>query len=109
MSRKFTIEEIQGIFDNFGLTVLNKEAHGMDYKYDCVDVEGYRYSRSPHSAQATLKKGRKNNGHIFSTKNPYFYDNMLHYIARNVNNGTILLTRKKDIKNIDQYLDFKCG
>lgn len=109
MSRKFTIEEIQKIFDNFGLVVLNKEAHGIDYKYDCVDADGYKYSRSPHSAQSTLKKGKKNNGHIFSTKNPYFYENMLHYIAKNVNNGTVLLTEKKDIKNIDQRLDFKCG
>lgn len=107
--KKVTIEEIQELFDNFGLTVLNLESHGVNYKYDCIDEYGYKYHRSAHSARATLKKGRKNNGHIFSTKNPYFYDNMLHYININVNNGTILLTKKEDIKNIDQYLKFKCG
>lgn len=109
MSKKFTIEQVKEIFEQFDLTVLEAEAKGIDYKYKCIDKEGYLYSRSVHSAQAVLKKGRKNNGHIFSTKNPYFYDNMLHYIENNVTNGTILLSKKEDIKNIDQYLKFKCG
>ena len=109
MSKKFTLEQIQDIFNNFGLTVLETEAKGIDYKYKCIDKEGYLYSRSAHSAQSTFKKGRKNNGHIFSTKNPYFYDNMLHYIKTKVNNGTVLLTAKNEIKNIDQSLKFRCG
>lgn len=109
MSKKITIEEIQEVFNQFGLTVLNKESKGTGFKYDCIDENGYKYSRSISSAKATLKKGRKNNGHIFSTKNPYFYDNMLHYIKNNIKNGTILLTQKEEIKNIDQSLKFKCG
>lgn len=109
MSKKITIEEIKDIFNKFGLTVLNTESKGIGYKYDCIDCEGYKYSRSVSSAKATLRKGRKNNGHIFSTKNPYFYENMLHYIKNNVKNGTVLLTKKEEIKNIDQYLKFKCG
>lgn len=109
MSKKFTIEQVQDIFNNFGLQVLETESKGIDYKYKCIDKDGYLYSRSAHSAQATLKKGRKNNGHIFSTKNPYFYDNMIHYIDKYVKNGTILLTPKDRIKNIDQDLKFRCG
>lgn len=109
MSKKFNIEQLQSIFEKFGLKILETEAKGIDYKYKCIDKEGYLYSRSAHSAQSTLKRGRKNNGHIFSTKNPYFYDNMLHYIKTNVTNGTILLSKKEEIKNIDQYLKFRCG
>lgn len=109
MSKKFTIEQVREVFEKFGLEVLESEAKGIDYKYKCIDKEGYLYSRSTHSAQATLKKGRKNNGHIFSTKNPYFYENMIHYIKNNVTNGTVLLSKKEEIKNIDQYLKFRCG
>lgn len=109
MRKKFTLEQIQDIFSNFGLTVLETEAKGIDYKYKCTDKEGYLYSRSAHSAQSTFKKGRKNNGHIFSTKNPYFYENMLHYIKKYVDNKTVLLTPKDEVKNIDQKLKFRCG
>lgn len=109
MSKKFTIEQVQEIFDKFGLTVLDNEPKGIDYKYKCIDKDGYLYSRSAHSAQVTLRNGRKNNGHIFSTKNPYFYENMLHYIKNNVSNGTVILSKKEDIKNIDQYIKFRCG
>ena len=109
MSKKFTIKQVKEVFEKFGLAVLESEAKGIDYKYKCIDKNGYLYSRSVHSAQATLKKGRTNNGHIFSTKNPYFYDNMLHYIQDIINNGTLLLTPKDKIENIDQNLKFRCG
>ena len=109
MGKKFTIEQVKEIFEQFELTVLEDEAKGIDYRYKCMDKEGYLYSRSAHSAQATLKRGRKNNGHIFSTKNPYFYENMIHYMDKSVTNGTVLLSKKEEIKNIDQYLKFRCG
>lgn len=109
MGKKFTIEQVKEIFEQFELTVLEDEAKGIDYRYKCMDKEGYLYSRSTHSAQATLKRGRKNNGHIFSTKNPYFYENMIHYMDNSVTNGTVLLSKKEEIKNIDQYLKFRCG
>lgn len=109
MGKKFTIEQVKEIFEQFELIVLEDEAKGIDYRYKCMDKEGYLYSRSVHSAQATLKKGRKNNGHIFSTKNPYFYENMIHYMDNSVTNGTVLLSKKEEIKNIDQYLKFRCG
>lgn len=109
MGKKFTIEQVKKIFEQFELTVLEDEAKGIDYRYKCMDKEGYLYSRSAHSAQATLKRGRKNNGHIFSTKNPYFYENMIHYMDNSVTNGTVLLSKKEEIKNIDQYLKFRCG
>lgn len=109
MGKKFTIEQVKEIFEQFELIVLEDEAKGIDYRYKCMDKEGYLYSRSAHSAQATLKRGRKNNGHIFSTKNPYFYENMIHYMDNNVTNGTVLLSKKEEIKNIDQYLKFRCG
>ena len=109
MGKKFTIEQVKEIFEQFELIVLEDEAKGIDYRYKCMDKEGYLYSRSVHSAQATLKRGRKNNGHIFSTKNPYFYENMIHYMDNSVTNGTVLLSKKEEIKNIDQYLKFRCG
>lgn len=109
MGKKFTIEQVKEIFEQFELTVLEDEAKGIDYRYKCMDKEGYLYSRSVHSAQATLKRGRKNNGHIFSIKNPYFYENMIHYMDNSVTNGTVLLSKKEEIKNIDQYLKFRCG
>ena len=109
MSKKFTIEETKEIFEKFGLEVLDTEAKGIDYKYTVRDKEGYLYNRSTHSAQATLKRGRKNNGHIFSTKNKFFYENMIHYIDKEVKTGTILLTKKEEIKSIKQVLTFKCG
>ena len=109
MSKKFTLEQSQEIFNQFGLTILETEAKGIDYKYKCVDKDGYLYSRSTHSLQTCLKRNKNGFAHIFSTKNPYFYDNMLHYIKQNVHSGTILLTSKKDIKNIDQHLVFRCG
>lgn len=109
MSKKFTLEECQEIFSQVGLTILENEAKGIDYKYKCVDKNGYLYSRSTHSIQACLKRKTTGFSHIFSTKNPYFYENMLHYIEKEVKTGTILLTPKNKIKNIDQYLVFKCG
>ena len=109
MSQNLTLDEIKNIFGQFGLTVLDTESKGIGYKYNCVDKDGYKYSRSASSAKATLRKGKKNNGHIFSIKNPYFYDNMLNYIENNVKNGTVLLSKKSEIKEIDQYLKFRCG
>ena len=69
MSRKFTLEECQEIFSQVGLTILENEAKGIDYKYKCVDKDGYLYSRSTHSIQACLKRKTTGFSHIFSTKN----------------------------------------
>lgn len=109
MSKKFTIEQVRDIFNEFDLEVLEEKSKGIDYKYTVRDKYGYLFSRSVHSAQAVLKKGRRNNGHIFSTKNKFFYKNMIHYIEKEVKTGTVLLTKKEDIKNIEQYLTFRCG
>lgn len=107
--KKITLEESQKIFSQVGLTILENEAKGIDYKYKCIDKEGYLYNRSTHSIQASLRKRTTGFSHVFSTKNPYFYENMLHYIEKEVHTGTILLTPKEEIKNIDQHLVFRCG
>ena len=109
MSKKFTLEETQDIFSKFGLTILENEAKGIDYKYTCIDSDGYLYKRSTHSIQTCIKRNISGFSHIFSTKNPYFYENMIHYIQNNVKIGTILLTKKEEIENIDQRLTFRCG
>lgn len=112
MSRKFTFEEIEDIFNKVGLKVLDTESKGIDYKYDCEDSEGYLYKRSAHTCQHTLNKHKRycaNVEHTFSTKNPYFYDNMLLYMDKIKNSGTKLLTQKEQINNVDQRLRFKCG
>lgn len=111
MSKKFTIEQIKEIFESVGLELLEFEAKGIDYKYNCKDSKGYLYKRSPHICQHTLKMNKKYKediDHTFSTKNPYFYDNMLHYIELCNLDKTILLTSKEVIKNIDQPLSFRC-
>ena len=83
MSRKFTIEQTKKIFEAVGLELLETEARGIDYKYDCKDKEGYYYKRSAHTCQHTLKRKKSyifDFSHTFSTKNPYFYKNMLYSI-----------------------------
>lgn len=112
MSKKITIEEIREIFNKVGLELLENESNGVDYKYDCIDSEGYLYKRSVRTCVHTLNKSKKyhsNVEHTFSTRNPYFYKNMMRYIDEHNEYNTILLTEEKDIKNIDQYLTFKCG
>lgn len=112
MSRKFTIEQTKKIFEAVGLELLETEARGIDYKYDCKDKEGYYYKRSAHTCQHTLKRKKSyifDFSHTFSTKNPYFYKNMCLYMGKCNNQNTILLTRKEDIINIDMPLKFRCG
>lgn len=111
MSKKFTIEQTQKIFEAVGLELLETEAKGIDYKYDCKDSKGYFYKRSTHTCQHTLKMNKKYSediDHTFSTRNPYFYENMLHYMELCAIDKTILLTKKEVIKNIDQPLSFRC-
>lgn len=112
MSQKTTIEEIRKIFNQVGLELLEDESKGVDYKYDCRDSDGYLYKRSPRTCLHTLRKNKRygvNVEHTFSTKNPYFYRNMMLYMDNHNDCGTVLLTEEKDIKNIDQHLAFKCG
>ena len=109
MSHKMTINQIKELFIEYGLTVLDNESKGVDYKYKCIDKDGYLFSKSVHSLERSIKQGQDGKSHAFSIKNPYYYDNMLNYINKTVNNGTRLLTDKKDIKSVKQQLKFKCG
>lgn len=112
MSKKITIEETRKLFEQVGLTLLEDIARGVDYKYECVDSDGYKYKRSYHTCKHTLtykKRYSVDVEHTFSTKNPYFYDNMMLYIKKTNEYGTILLTKKEDISNIDMPIMFKCG
>lgn len=111
MSKKLTIEEIKQMFAGVGLELLDNESKGADYKYKCKDKEGYLYARTAHSSQRTLKSGtyKMDLSHTFSTKNPYFYENMQLYIKKHSQFGTVLLTEKKNIQNIKMALRFRCG
>ena len=113
MSRKFTIEQTREIFESVGLELLETEAKGIDYKYDCKDKEGYLYKRTTHVCQHTKSKNKKYDGlnvdHTFSVKNPYFYENMRLYMKKCNAKDTILLTKKEEITNIDIPLKFRCG
>lgn len=112
MSQKTTIEEIRKIFNQVGLELLEYESKGVDHKYDCKDSAGYLYKRSPRTCVHTLRKNKRyspNVEHTFSTKNPYFYRNMMLYMDNHNDCGTVLLTEEEDIKNIDQHLTFRCG
>ena len=108
--RKITLEETKERFEKVGLTLVDEEeAKGATYRYKCKDKEGYLYSRSLDVVKTYIRYKRKDYSQIFSTKNPFFYFNMSHYIEINTDNGTTLLTQKSDIKNIDQKLKFRCG
>lgn len=112
MSNKLTIDEIRKMFDNVGLKLLDEESKGTNYRYTCQDEEGYLYKRTAHSSQRVLKSDKytMNVNHTFSTKNPYFYDNMLLYIKKNDDFGTELLTEKNDILEVKTtILKFRCG
>lgn len=110
--RKFTLEEIRQIFSEVGLTLLDEEEKGIDYRHKCCDENGYLYRRSAHGCQYAAKKSKRFNGdvqHTFSTKNEFFYENMMLYMDKNVTNGTKLLSTKEEIQNIDMPLKFRCG
>ena len=110
MCKKITLEETQKFFSELGLAILEEtESKGVEYEYKCADKEGYLYSRSLRSVKHQLKHNKTEYTHTFSTKNKFFYCNLLHYIELNVDNGTTLLSEEKDICNIDQKLRFKCG
>ena len=107
--KKINIEEVKKIFEQAGLFLSNDNYKSIDTKMDCYDKAGYKFCRSLRSVKHQLKCNKTNVVHIFSNKNPYFYDNMLKYIESNIKNGTVLLTQKKDIKSVDDKLCFKCG
>lgn len=107
--RKFTLEESQEIFNHFGLTILDTEAKGIEKRYKCIDKNGYLYAKSTHALQTAIKRNYDTTHHLFSSKNPYFYENMIHYIEKEVTTGTVMLTSQKDVKNADQVIIFKCG
>lgn len=112
MSKKISFIKIKEIFNKVGLELLDSEAKGIDYKYNCKDLEGYLYQKTVHTCQHTLKKNKIYNvnvEHTFSTKNPYFYENMILYMNKIKDSGTKLLTTQEQIKNIKQPLTFRCG
>lgn len=111
MSKKLTIEEIKQMFAAVGLELLDAESKGINYQYKCRDKEGYLYGRTAHSSQRVLKSDtyKMDLHHTFSTKNPYFYENMQRYIEKHKQFGTVLLTEEKDIYNIKASLRFRCG
>lgn len=107
---KITLEETQQYFTMVGLTIVDElESKGIDYRYKCQDNQGYLYARSLRSVKHQLKTNKTTNIHIFSIKNPYYYDNMIRFIQYEVSNGTQLLTPKHEIQNVDQPLLFRCG
>lgn len=111
MSKKLTIEEIKQMFANVGLELLDTESKVTNYRYKCRDKEGYLYGRTAHNSQKVLKSGtyKMDLHHTFSTKNPYFYENMCRYIEIHGQFGTALLTERKDICDIKTPLRFRCG
>lgn len=111
MSKKLTVEEIKEMFANVGLELLDDESKGTNYRYKCRDREGYLYARTTHSSQKVLKSGlyKMNPHHTFSTKNPYFYENMKNYIEKYSQFGTVLLSNKEDIRSIKNPVKFRCG
>ena len=56
MSKKITIEEISKVFEQVGLTLLENESYGVNYRYDCIDSDGYKYKRSYATCKHTDRK-----------------------------------------------------
>ena len=52
------MKEIKKIFNDVGLTLLDEEEKGIDYKHKCCDKDGYLYRRSAHTCQYILKNNK---------------------------------------------------
>lgn len=107
MSAKISIEDIKKIYENNGLKLLESTSRGICKNYKCCDDEGYLYY---YGARNLQKQGASNNKlHRFSSKNPFAWENVLHFMEQNVHNGTILVSTSSDWQNRDSILSFKCG
>ena len=107
MSAKISIEDIKKIYESNGLNLLEDTTKGICKNYKCCDNEGYFYY---YGAKNLKKQGISDKKqHRFSSKNPFAWDNVLHYMKENVHNGTTLVSTASDWKNRDSLLSFKCG
>ena len=107
MSAKISIEDIKKIYENNGLKLLESTSRGICKNYKCCDDEGYLYY---YGARNLQKQSASNNKlHRFSSKNPFAWENVLHFMEQNVHNGTILVSTSSDWQNRDSILSFKCG
>lgn len=107
MALKISIDVIKQIYRNNNLTLLEDKSKGITERYKCCDSDGYLYY---YGAKNLKDHGVSDNGvHIFSSKNPYSWDNVIHFMQIKSNNDTILLSDKKEWKNRESVLTFKCG
>lgn len=107
MSAKIDIEDIKKIYEDNGLVLLETATKGITKNYKCRNSEGYLFN---YGAKHLKDHSISNHGpHVFSSKNPYSWDNVLHFMESRVDNGTALISTKLDWKNRDSVLVFKCG
>lgn len=100
--RKNTYEEVYKEFQAKGFELLDKEYSNTGKRMKCVDKDGYLFSISLDNLRIPTTYV-----HIFNTNNPYCFDNIKHYMEKEVVNGTLLLST--EYKGRKDKMDFKCG
>ena len=107
MSAKIKFEVIKKIYEDRGLTLLEDKAKGITARYKCTDNQGFLYY---YEARYLQKNNQIVSGtHMFSSKNPFSWDNVVHYMEIMVHNGTKLLSTKEEWHGRESTLTFKCG
>lgn len=107
MSKKISYDEIKQIYEANGLTLLETETKGITYRYKGQDADGYLY----YYGAKHLKEHKLRDCfvHRYTKENPFYWENIQHYMEKNVYNGTKILSRKDEYKNRDSVMTFQCG
>lgn len=109
MKRK-SYEKVYAAFKQAGLELIDKQYISVDHPMKCKDKNGYFYNRTLRTVKSTLKKGKQFTVQPFNTNNLYFYENILRFMNKECDTGTILLTPREEISSTDNtILSFQCG
>lgn len=107
MGGKYTQQDAEKAFKDVGLTLLDNYT-SFEKKMVCVDEEGYRFNYNLHYIKRMSNKNISPK-HRFSHNNPHYWDNILLFMEKNVNNGTKILTTKERYESPKQKMLFMCG
>lgn len=107
--QRINLDIVKQIFKDNGLILLENQYVSVDTPMVCKDIDGYLFFRSLRTVRHDALISKQNFKHRFSKRNKFYWENILHYMEQNVNNGTVLLSNKEDYINNETKLIFKCG
>ena len=105
---KLSYEQAYKEFAEQNLTLLETTYKNVDVPMRCANQDGYLFFRSLRTVRH-MGKNKTNNNQLFSLKNKYCWDNVLHYMEKEVSTGTTLLSSQLDYHGGETPLTFKCG